>query len=82
MKKFILPIILIAITIPATEALLPSSGNDPRQDSITASASWILFCNARGYDPSTEDPEAIDEYLDAWVGTTEEEKAFNRLPAE
>lgn len=43
--------------------------------------SWIEFCKARHYDPHTEDEEIINEYLDAWVGTVEEERVFNHLPA-
>lgn len=44
--------------------------------------SWIEFCKARNYDPHTEDDEIINEFLDTWVGSVEEERAFNNLPAQ
>lgn len=38
--------------------------------------SWIKFCESRGYEVSTDDPDVIDEYLDTWRGSTEEEAAL------
>ena len=43
--------------------------------------SWIEFCKARHYDSHTQDPEIINEYLDTWCGSVEEERAFNNLEA-
>lgn len=44
--------------------------------------SWIEFCKARGYDVHDESDEIINEFLDTWVGSVEEERAFNNLPAQ
>lgn len=43
--------------------------------------SWIEFCKARGYDIHDDRDEIINEFLDAWVGSVEEERVFNNLPA-
>lgn len=43
--------------------------------------SWVEFCKARGYDSDNHSDEIENEFLDSWVGSVEEEKAFNRLPA-
>ncbi len=43
--------------------------------------SWNEFCKARGYDNTTTDEEVINEFLDTWRGSVEEERAFNNLPA-
>lgn len=45
-----------------------------REDS---SPSWRAFCSAHNYDASTQDTEIINEYLDSWAGSTEEEQALN-----
>lgn len=47
----------------------------------TREISWTLFCESRGYDPADKNNETINEYLDTWVGSIEEEHAFNNLPA-
>lgn len=44
--------------------------------------SWIEFCKARGYDVHEQSDEIINEFLDTWVGSVEEERAFNNLPAQ
>ena len=49
---------------------------------LSDSLSWEIFCQARGYDPHTKDEEIINEFLDTWVGSVEEEKAFNHLKAQ
>lgn len=43
--------------------------------------SWIEFCKARGYDADDHSEETVNEFLDTWVGSAEEERAFNNLPA-
>ena len=43
--------------------------------------SWIEFCKARGYDVNDNRDEIINEFLDTWRGSVEEERAFNNLPA-
>lgn len=44
--------------------------------------SWVEFCKARGYDTHDNRDEIINEFLDTWVGSVEEERAFNNLPAQ
>lgn len=44
--------------------------------------SWVEFCKARGYDVHDEDEEIMNEFLDTWVGSVEEERVFNNLPAQ
>lgn len=44
--------------------------------------SWVEFCKTRGYDTQDKNEEIINEFLDTWVGSVEEEQAFNNLPAE
>lgn len=43
--------------------------------------SWIEFCKAKGYDVNDNSEEIVNEFLDTWRGSVEEEKAFNNLPA-
>lgn len=38
--------------------------------------SWNAFCVARGHSTSDNSPAVLDEYLDTWRGTAEEEKAL------
>ena len=66
--------------IMAAASLYTSS--TPAPSTLTSDEiSWIEFCKARHYDPHTEDEEIINEFLDTWVGSIEEERAFNNLPA-
>lgn len=65
----------VAATMPSKTTELPASLT-PEE------ISWVEFCKARHYDPHTEDEEIINEYLDTWVGSVEEERVFNNLPAQ
>lgn len=47
----------------------------------SAEISWIEFCKAKGYDVNDNSEEIVNEFLDTWRGSVEEEKAFNNLPA-
>lgn len=38
--------------------------------------SWKAFCAARGYDFNDNTYPAINEYLDTWCGSAEEEQVF------
>ncbi len=44
----------------------------------TAEASWNAFCAARGYNPSDNTYNAVNEYVDTWCGSAEEERALIR----
>lgn len=64
-------------------AMLRTADNSKVSAPLTSEEiSWVEFCKARHYDPHTEDEEIINEYLDTWVGSVEEERAFNNLPAQ
>lgn len=41
-----------------------------------ADISWAAFCAARGYNPDDNTYMTINEYLDTWCGSAEEEQAF------
>ncbi len=43
--------------------------------------SWNEFYKAHGYDTNTND-EIINESLDTWVTSIEEERVFNNFPAQ
>lgn len=38
--------------------------------------SWTAFCAARGYDAETNEDDIVNEYLDTWRGSVEEEEVF------
>lgn len=40
------------------------------------SPSWRAFCSSRNYDVATQDSEIVNEYLDTWCGSVEEEQAL------
>lgn len=64
-------------------AMLRTADNSKVSAPLTSEEiSWVEFCKARHYDPHTEDEEIINEYLDTWVGSVEEERVFNNLPAQ
>lgn len=62
--------IFLSATTPTAATLTPEE------------ISWAEFCKARGYDVSDNRDEVINEFLDTWVGSVEEEQAFNNLPAQ
>ena len=80
MKKDSIILTLLLATSVATMAV--TSIFAPKNDTSTEQTSWTEFCKARGYDPASEDEKTIAEYLDTWVGSVEEERAFNHLPAQ
>lgn len=40
--------------------------------------SWIEFCKAKGYSIHANDDTIINEYLDTWCGSAQEEEALTR----
>lgn len=70
--------LFLAFSIGAANLMRPA-----QEDTlITDTQSWQLFCNTRGHNISDRSEETINEYLDTWVGSVEEEHAFNNLPAQ
>ena len=65
----------------AVSMLLPSNTTHIPDALAQKEISWLEFCKARGYDAHDESDEIIKEFLDTWVCSAEEERAFNNLPA-
>lgn len=69
MKKLIL--ILTVATI-ATSCHTSQAALEERRADI----SWAAFCAARGYALDDNTYLTLNEYLDTWCGSAEEEQAF------
>lgn len=60
-------------------AMLNTAGTKELPASLTPEEiSWVEFCKYKGYDVHSEDGEIINEFLDAWRGSTVEEEALTR----
>lgn len=51
-------------------------------DDVRGEISWNTFCEAHGYDRNDNTYTTVNEYLDAWCGSVEEEKAFIKAGVE
>lgn len=72
MKKTILTLIIAAAALTGcTSTKLASVSDDVRGE-----ISWNAFCDAHGYDRNDNTYLAINEYLDSWCGSVDEEEAF------
>lgn len=72
--------VAVAALLSAATLWTDRSKEVPAQlDSVEIS--WIEFCKAKGYDVNDNREEIINEFLDTWRGSVEEERAFNNLPA-
>ena len=70
MKKYI-------ITLALASALLTGcSSNKVALDNLRGEISWNAFCDARGYDRADNTYSAVNEYLDTWCGSVDEEAAL------
>lgn len=69
MKKLILA---IAIAVTLTGCTTWQSALDARRAEI----SWSSFCAARGCAPDDTTPETVNDYLDTWCGSADEETAL------
>lgn len=65
----------------AAACLMPSKTTELPISPTPEEISWVEFCKARHYDPHTENEDIINEFLDTWIGSADEEKMFNNLPA-
>lgn len=81
LKDNLLPLLLGLLGGAATLAAINHFLVAPSSASAAREASWDAFCAARGYDPEDHSQVHVDEYLDTWRGSTEEETALNHLPA-
>lgn len=78
MKKYIILIALSAAMLTDCTSTKLASVSDNERGEI----SWNAFCDARGYDRNDNTYTAINEYLDTWCGSVEEEKAFIKAGVE
>lgn len=72
MKKYI-------ITLALATALQTQTGctsNKVALDNLRGEISWNAFCDARGYDRNDNTYTAVNEYLDTWCGSVDEEAAL------
>lgn len=75
-------IILVVLLVASIATMIITSIYSPKSTEQTNDElSWTEFCKARGYDVHDHSDQVVNEYLDTWIGSTEEEKAFNHLPA-
>lgn len=70
MKKYILTLAF------ATALLTGCTTNKVALDNLRSEISWSAFCEARGYDLNDNTYLTVNEYLDAWCGSVEEEEAL------
>ena len=65
------------ITLAIVDALLTGcTSNKAALDEQRSYVSWTAFCANRGYNINDNTYEAINEYLDTWCGSVDEEAAF------
>lgn len=70
----------------ATVAVILSGCNSAKLATVTdeerGNISWTAFCAARGYDLNDNTYLTVNEYLDTWCGSVEEEAAFIKAGVE
>lgn len=76
MKKATISIVIMAAL------LFGCKSSQTSLDERRAEISWSAFCAARGYDLSDNTYQAINEYLDTWCGSVDEETAFIKAGVE
>lgn len=73
----------VTITLALVAALLTGcKSNKVALEQLRADVSWSAFCAARGYDINDNTYPAINEYLDTWCGSVDEEAAFIKAGVE
>jgi hypothetical protein len=65
--------------IIAVTAALTSCASQHIVSDNAEQASWSAFCATHGYNTNTTNQNILDQYLDTWVGSTEEEKALTNI---
>ena len=76
MKKYIITLAL------ATALLTGCTSNKVALENLRGEISWNAFCDARGYDRTDNTYSAVNEYLDTWCGSVDEEAALIEAGAE
>ncbi len=69
--KIILIVLTASILTACTSTKLFKASDD-----IRCETSWSAFCASRGHDRDDNSSSVINEYLDTWCGSVEEEKAL------
>lgn len=67
------------ITLALATALQTQTGctsNKVALENLRGEISWNAFCDARGYDRTDNTYSAVNEYLDTWCGSVDEEAAL------
>lgn len=78
MKKYIITLALAtAMLTDCTSTKLVAVSDNERGE-----ISWNAFCDARGYDRADNTYSAVNEYLDTWCGSVDEEAAFIKAGVE
>ncbi len=77
-KKYI---ILLTLSIAAITACT-STRLASVSDNVRGEISWNAVCGARGYDGNDNTYLTMNEYLDTWCGSVEEENAFIKAGVE
>lgn len=78
MKRTILTIVTVAAILSGCNSAKLANVTDEERGEI----SWAAFCAARGYDINDHTYPTVNEFLDSWCGSVEEEKAFINLGVE
>lgn len=72
----------IIIAIAVTAILTGCKSSKAVLDERRAEISWSAFCATHGYDLNDNTCTTVNEYLDAWCGSVEEENAFIKAGVE
>lgn len=75
MKTILLTIAFAAMALTSCQTATTANTSISTLGNIDLS--WVKFCEARHYDVSSTDSEIINEYLDTWCGSVDEEQALN-----
>lgn len=73
MKK-IISLSIIGIALCGLAMSMGKPVTDRREE-----ISWDAFCKSRGYAVTDERSEVVNEYLDTWCGSVEEEAVLDSL---
>lgn len=73
--KNIIRLSILGIAICGLAAMSMGKPATDRREEI----SWSAFCKSRGYALTDSTSEVINEYLDTWCGSAEEETVLDSL---
>lgn len=78
MKKVTITLAFVAVLLTGCSTSKLAQISDEERGEL----SWNAFCAARGYDRNDNTYPAINEYLDTWCGSVDEEAAFIKAGVE